>query len=111
MATCTKYREIVELRLTINIHGCILEAGERSSPFRGIGSGETYRLGKAADEKERSWILSSAQKEADQALQEARSRIEQEREQVQAQAREQMPQLAAALAQRLVNDRLSGEER
>lgn len=67
--------------------------------------------GKAADEKERSWILSSAQKEADQALQEARSRIEQEREQVQAQAREQMPQLAAALAQRLVNDRLSGEER
>ena len=53
MATCTKYREIVELRLTINIHGCILEAGERSSPFRGIGSGETYRLGKAADEKGR----------------------------------------------------------
>ena len=65
--------------------------------------------GKASDEKERAWVLAAAQKEADQALLEARSRIDREREQVRADAAEQMPQLVAALVQRLIDG--DGEER
>lgn len=78
---------------------------------RGVEAKQLLAEGKAADEKERAWVLASARKEADQELQEARLRIDREREQVQAQAREQMPQLAAMLAQQLVNGPQAGEER
>lgn len=77
----------------------------------GVEAKQLLAEGKTADEKERAWVLASAQKEADQELQEARLRIDREREQVQAQAREQMPQLAAMLAQQLVNGPQAGEER
>ena len=67
--------------------------------------------GKAADDKERAWVLANAQTEVDQALQEAQGRIAREREQAQAEAGEQMPQLVSALAQQLLSGDAGREER
>ena len=75
----------------------------------GVEAKQLLAEGKASDAKERAWVLAAAQKEADQALLEARSRIDREREQVRADAAEQMPQLVAALVQRLIDG--DGEER
>ena len=67
--------------------------------------------GKAADDKERTWVLANTQTEVDQALQEAQERIAREREQAQAEAGEQMPQLVSALAQQLLSGEAGREER
>lgn len=67
--------------------------------------------GKAADDRERAWVLESTQKETNKALQEANQRIEQERRQVCADAQEQLPQLVSMLAQRLLSGDTGGEER
>ena len=67
--------------------------------------------GKAADDKERTWVLANAQTEVDQALQEAQGRIAREREQAQAEAGEQMPQLVSALTQQLLSGDAGREER
>lgn len=67
--------------------------------------------GKAADDRERAWVLESTQKETNKALQEANQRIEQERRQVCADAREQLPQLVSILAQQLLSGDTGGEER
>ncbi len=67
--------------------------------------------GKAADDRERAWVLESTQKETNKALQEANQRIEQERRQVCADAQEQLPQLVSMLAQQLLSGDTGGEER
>ena len=67
--------------------------------------------GKAADDRERAWVLESTQKETNKALQEANQRIEQERRQVCADAQEQLPQLVSILAQQLLSGDTGGEER
>lgn len=67
--------------------------------------------GKAADDRERAWVLESTQKEINKALQEANQRIEQERRQVCADAQEQLPQLVSILAQQLLSGDTGGEER
>ena len=78
---------------------------------RGIGAKQLLAEGKAADDKERVWVLENAQKEADQALREARERIDRERNEVQADAAEQMPQLVSALARQLLSGGADREER
>ena len=55
--------------------------------------------------------LDSAQKEANEALQEANKRIEQERRQVCADAQEQLPQLVSVLTRQLLSGDAGGEER
>lgn len=67
--------------------------------------------GKAADDRDRAWVLESTQKETNKALQEANQRIEQERRQVCADAQEQLPQLVSMLAQQLLSGDTGGEER
>lgn len=67
--------------------------------------------GKAADDRERAWVLESTQKETNKALQEANQRIEQERRQVCADAQEQLPQLVSILARQLLSGDTGGEER
>lgn len=67
--------------------------------------------GKTADDRERTWVLESTQKEINKALQEANQRIEQERRQVCADAQEQLPQLVSILAQQLLSGDTGGEER
>lgn len=67
--------------------------------------------GKAADDRERAWVLESTRKETNKALQEANQRIEQERRQVCADAQEQLPQLVSILAQQLLSGDTGGEER
>ena len=67
--------------------------------------------GKAADDRERAWVLESTQKETNKALQEANQRIEQERRQVCADAQEQLTQLVSILAQQLLSGDTGGEER
>lgn len=67
--------------------------------------------GKAADDRERAWVLESTQKETNKALQEANQRIEQERRQVCADAQEQLPQLVSILAQQLLSGDTGVEER
>ena len=67
--------------------------------------------GKAADDRERAWVLESTQKETNKPLQEANQRIEQERRQVCADAQEQLPQLVSILAQQLLSGDTGGEER
>ena len=78
---------------------------------RGIEAKQLLAEGKAADDKERVWVLENAQKEADQALREARERIDRERNEVQADAAEQMPQLVSALARQLLSGGADREER
>ena len=78
---------------------------------RGIEAKQLLAEGKAADDKERTWVLANAQTEVDQALQEAQGRIAREREQAQAEAGEQMPQLVSALAQQLLSGDAGREER
>lgn len=67
--------------------------------------------GKAADDRERAWVLESTQKETNKALQEANQRIEQERRQACADAQEQLPQLVSILARQLLSGDTGGEER
>lgn len=78
---------------------------------RSIEAKQLLAEGKAADDKERVWVLENAQKEADQALREARERIDRERNEVQADAAEQMPQLVSALARQLLSGGADREER
>ena len=65
----------------------------------GVEAKQLLAEGKAADDRERAWVLESTQKETNKALQEANQRIEQERRQVCADAQEQLPQLGSILAQ------------
>lgn len=78
---------------------------------RSIEAKQLLAEGKAADDKERVWVLENTQKEADQALREARERIDRERNEVQADAAEQMPQLVSALARQLLSGGADREER
>ena len=78
---------------------------------RGVEAKQLLAEGKAADDRERAWVLENAQKEANKALQEADKRIDGERRQVCADAEEQMPQLVSALARQLLSGGADGEER
>lgn len=78
---------------------------------RSVEAKQLLAEGKAADDQERAWVLDSAQKEANEALQEANQRIEQERRQMCADAQEQLPQLVSILAQQLLSGDAGGEER
>lgn len=78
---------------------------------RSVEAKQLLAEGKAADDRERAWVLESTQKETNKALQEANQRIEQERRQVCADAQEQLPQLVSILAQQLLSGDTGGEER
>ena len=78
---------------------------------RSVEAKQLLAEGKAADDRERAWVLESTRKETNKALQEANQRIEQERRQVCADAQEQLPQLVSILAQQLLSGDTGGEER
>ena len=77
---------------------------------RSVEAKQLLAEGKTADDQERAWVLENAQKEANEALQEAGGRIDEERRQVCADAEEQLPQLVSALTRQIFGG-ADGEER